>query len=257
MPLKYWTREAAAALHRQVPRNLDWYRSGEGVPPIPPGTKPEREAAINIQPFGADLQLGDGPKHDRVNAQIVYNALANLTPHQASDHRLWTYLCHHEGAPYVASRWVKRKAEAEQAIESVRLHFFCYGARGLIRDNGLSRLWWLGRIAAVTAPDNPDRFLQVVLHLQDVRSALIERPSVSMNTRVLRRIYHVMDEEYERPKRPLLARDPFREWMKRLNRRGGVLLLDAIPDAELDLLLRAEATAALDAFPHSPSSPDG
>ena len=43
----------------------------------------------------------------------------------------------------------------------------------------------------------------------------------------------------------LFERDNFRNWMIALNRRGGVVLLDALPDDALNRLLRAEAKLAV------------
>ena len=114
---------------------------------------------------------------DAQNALIVYDALKYLTPHQASIERLWAYLCHFDCRQYVAARWLNRRPDNEKdAVREVRNHFFASGNRALIRDNGVSRLWWLGKIAHDVAPDGPREFLTLLLHRQDVRSALIERP---------------------------------------------------------------------------------
>ena len=114
----------------------------------------------------------------------------------------------------------------------------------MIRDNAVSRLWWLGKIAHDVAPEDPREFLTILLHRQDVRSALIERPSVSTNRRVLRRIYDVMREHWINGG-ALFGRDVFRSWMIALNRRGGVVLLDALPEEHLGQLVREEAEHAV------------
>ena len=126
-------------------------------------------------------------------------------------------------------------------------HFFASGNRALIRDNALSRLWWLGHIAYEVAPEDPPRLLQILMHRQNIRSALIERPSVSMNPEVLQAVYAVMLDHWQRDGRrsKLFDRDVFRDWMIRLNRRGGVMLLDALPPDALGELLGDEAQKAL------------
>ena len=168
-----------------------------------------------------------------------------LTPQQASDERLWAYLCHAYCPEYVAERWLlPRPTKEKDAAQKVRNHFFARDKRGLIRDNGISRLWWLGFIAHEVEQDDPGGFLERLLHRQDVRSALIERPSVSMNHRVLRAINAVMRAYWREDKR-LFERDCFRSWMMGLNRRGGVVLLDALPDQPLSCLLQGEAQRAL------------
>ena len=157
---------------------------------------------------------------------------------------MWAYLCHCDCPQYVAARWLNsRPQKDEDAAREVRNHFFAVGNRALIRDNGVSRLWWLGKIAHDVAPENPRQFLTILLHRQDVRSALIERPSVSMNRRVLREIYEVMKDHWNNGG-VLFERETFRSWMIALNRRGGVVLLDALPGEALRKLLREEVELA-------------
>ena len=101
-------------------------------------------------------------------------------------------------------------------------------------------------IAHEVEADAPHEFLERLLHRQDVRSALIERPSVSMNRQVLSSINVVMRDYWQRDK-SLFERKPFRTWMVGLNRRGGVVLLDALPKEPLAELLEEEARRALSA----------
>ncbi|MXX68830.1 MAG: hypothetical protein F4Y74_07710 [Gemmatimonadales bacterium] len=187
------------------------------------------------RPFETDVQ----------NALVVYESLSALTPHQASFERLWAYLSHCDCPQYVSWRWLQHRPEKQRdAVRKVLNHFFATGNRGIIRDNGVSRLWWLGKIAHDIASANPLEFLTILLHRQDVRSALIERPSVSMNRRVLQGIYTVMQEQWANGG-GLFERDTFRSWMVALNRRGGVVLLDSLPVQTLKRLLREEAGRAL------------
>ena len=44
----------------------------------------------------------------------------------------------------------------------------------------------------------------------------------------------------------LFAREAFRSWMIALNRRGGVVLLDTLPEEALGRLLRGEARLAVE-----------
>ena len=136
--------------------------------------------------------MGEGQPSDSDvdNALVVYGELSQLTPHQASIERMWAHMCHFECPKYVATRWLKvsdPKIQKEAARTKLEITFFAGGTRALIRDNGVSRLWWLGKTAADIAPEDPRKFLTILLYRQDVRSALIERPSISMNKRLLRR----------------------------------------------------------------------
>lgn len=248
--LHYYTGAALASLRTQVPQHLDWYFTGANDPPEPSDVeKPTGTtylAAVELAP------LLDGTGHSTVqdpkNAISVYGALRDLKPKDAADERLWVHLCHCDCATYIRQRWLHdRPSKDDDAVRKVHSHFFASGNRALIRDNAISRLWWLGHIAYEVAPDDPPLFLEILMHRQDIRSALIERPSVSMNPEVLRAIYAVMLDHWQRfgRKGDLFDREVFRDWMVRLNRRGGVLLLDALPTETLDELLRDEATKAL------------
>ena len=246
--LRYFTGEAVEELRSGVADRLDWYYAPDGGGP--PGRLPDdawRETSIDAEPLAG--RLGRGRGRDAANALLVFGALDMLTPQQASDERFWTWMSHCECADYVSDRWLgRRPKDRDRAVRDVGNHFFARDGRALVRDHGVSRLWWLGRIARETHPDDPALFLEIVLHRQDVRSALIERPGVSTNRDVLRGVFRVMREHWEAD-RTLFRREAFRAWMVGLNRRGGVLLLDALPEAALDALLREEAARALEAHP--------
>lgn len=243
--LYYYTVKAVEALRESVLARLDWYyQPTQPCPQVSP--MDVRESRLAAPDLGILTVNSTRPSRtDGENALKVYSALSALTPHQASDERLWVYLCHQVCPEYVAGRWLTNRPDNdERAVQEVRNHFFAVGNRALIRDNGLSRLWWLGRIATEVAPQSPDEFLTILLHRQDVRSALIERPSVSMNRRVLRVIYEEMRQHWTDGGR-IFEREIFRSWMRALNRRGGVILLDALPDNALADLVHEEAERAL------------
>ena len=249
--LRYYTTATVESLRDSVEKRLDWYYAPRSGPADPELKAPSaiRESRLDAQSFVEKLTLPAGAVGiaDGKSALTVYAALKKLTPQHASDERLWTYLCHMECPDYVSGRWLSpRPGKDEEAARRVRNHFFARGNRALVRDNGLSRLWWLGFIACDVEPEAPGAFLERLLHRQDVRSALIERPSVSMNRRVLRSINAVMRNYWNRD-RTLFERKTFRNWMIGLNRRGGVVLLDALPEGLLVNLVEAEAKRALSA----------
>lgn len=257
--LKYFSGGAVEQLYRSVEQHLNWYYSPSDQASFIGSLRDTiRESRRRDTTLKNVLETGHEPSQDdATNAMILYGqtSLKDLQPQEAADERLWVYLCHMDSPQYVAGRWLKdRPADDKLASARVRNHFFARNNRAIIRDNGLSRLWWLGCIAYEASPDDPRKFLEIILHRQDLRSALIERPSVSMNLRVLRAVYGVMEEHWDSAKQSadstgkassLFSREVFRDWMIRLNRRGGVVLLDALDDQELAKLVRFEADAAL------------
>lgn len=252
MTLHYYRQAIVDDYFDHVEQNLDWYYEPNGQAPKPKETYTTRSAPIEARDLSKLLKPQDTKpsETDADNALLVYEALDELSPHQATDERLWAYLCHNSCSAYVAWRWLGRRPDGnEGAAKKVRNHFFARrnGSRSLVRDNGVSRLWWLGYIAHQIDPEDPSSFLEILLHRQDVRSALIERPAVSMNLDVLKVIYSVMQEHWQQDMRGLFARGTFRTWMVNINRRGGVVLLDALPETALAALLRDEAARALKA----------
>ena len=246
--IRYYTSEALEQLRNSVDNNLDWYYAPNGVLPAALPPNGVREASLPAPTLAGSLKVDEEqpPASDAENALLAFRELSRLTPHQASIERMWVHMCHCECPKYVTSRWLNQRPENHQeAAKKVRNHFFAGGSRALIRDNGVSRLWWLGKTANDIAPEDPREFLTILLYRQDVRSALIERPSISMNKRLLRGIYKVMQEHWHGGKE-LFKRKIFRTWMVALNRRGGVVLLDALPEELLMRLLREEAEQALD-----------
>ena len=246
--IRYFTSEALEQLRNSVGEHLDWYYAPYGILPATLSPSGVREANLPAPALSGSLAVDDKQPAatDVDNALLVFRELSRLTPHQASIERMWVHMCHCECPNYVTARWLNQRPENDQdAAKKVRNHFFAGGSRALIRDNGVSRLWWLGKTANEIAPQDPREFLTILLYRQDVRSALIERPSISMNKRLLRGIYRVM-QEYWSGGKELFQRKIFRTWMIALNRRGGVVLLDALPEETLMRLLREEAAQALD-----------
>ena len=242
MTLLYYRQEIVDDYFDRVEENLDWYYDPAGKAPEPKETWTTKSAPLDAQDLAALLKPCDtrAPETDGANALLVYGALRELSPHQATDERLWAYFCHNACSEYVAWRWLARRPDdAEAAARKVRNHFFARrnGSRSLVRDNGVARLWWLGHIAHQVGSDSPASFLEILLHRQDVRSALIERPAVSMNLEVLKAIYGVMLEHWQGETKNLFRREAFRTWMVNVNRRGGVVLLDALPSNALAALL--------------------
>lgn len=75
---------------------------------------------------------------DLTSAIAIYEAYENLTPMQASDERLWTYLSHVDLFGYLQDRW-----DGELTSKYVLDHWFIRSTKqsNLLSDN-LSGMWW-------------------------------------------------------------------------------------------------------------------
>ena len=247
--VSYYTFDAISELRYSIESRTEWYTSTQAEQLEVLISNPIRTTEIQFVDFANRLIYKNDSvvQNDGYNAMVVFEALSKLTPHQASDERLWTYICHTHCKEYVVRPWLQL-TEGQNIVDRIKNHFFVNANRGLVRDNGISRLWWLGYIAHKTAPKEPERFLEVILYRQDVRAALIERPSVSRNYKVLRTIYEIMKTDFATHDRTLFRRSVFRKLMMALNRRGGMILLDSLSEADLEELVKVEADIAINEF---------
>ena len=116
MGLRYCTSDSLESLRHAVPDRLDWYYSPDTEPTPQFGTFGFRESKLKAPRLADGLVTdADSPSiTDVENALNVYEALSELTPHQASIERLWVYLCHFDCPQYVAARWLKQRPERKK-----------------------------------------------------------------------------------------------------------------------------------------------
>lgn len=187
---------------------------------------------------------------DARDSLSFHSMLDMLTPQQAADHRLWVGLTHFELYEYVRRRWDSPRlatssddGHRERKVRYVRTHWFVSGARGLVRDNGVSRLWWMGRILKLIAEEarlDPSEVGEILFERADVRAQLIERPATASNIKLAAEITSVLRSE-----RQLIERATFRRWMIALNQLGGIILLDALRRDDLRRVVHEQANLAL------------
>jgi Family of unknown function (DUF6339) len=156
-------------------------------------------------------------------------ALVGVTAYLARDERLWTRLSHIELIQYGRVRW-PIPSDDEKAIAHIRKHFFGAGARGIERDNLVSRLWWMTEICSKVVNLSLEDALTAFLYQSDVRANIVERPTTSQNPIILSAVVNKLHDSYLKDK-SLYERTKFRSVMKKLNIEGGTRLLEAL-DAE-------------------------
>lgn len=97
---------------------------------------------IEVEENFPDLHADVEGKYDFDNARKLFEYFKNITPTQASDSRLWTYLALVECSKYLKVRWSLKGTEEKQK-QSILTHWYIpyLSARTLSR-HGLSWLWW-------------------------------------------------------------------------------------------------------------------
>ena len=159
------------------------YESGNaGALPVSDSPEDVRETMIEISEGLRDCISLPEKNNDRdaENCVSICEALKFLTLQQAADKPS-------QKSDEADSEWHERK------IRHVETHYFVDGARGLsvggarglIRGNAISRLFWMGRIAERCHPHfSQTQALQILLKRADVRANLLERPTLSMSVEI-------------------------------------------------------------------------
>jgi Family of unknown function (DUF6339) len=221
MSLKYITDEALAQLRAAVPANAIRYeQSANWLDSYMAGKRFVAETRIAVESL-PQLGTQDGSREDAKNAIALYQALANLTPVQAMDERLWAYLCHSTYWSYMVARW----GTAKPGVIIDRFFLKGGGIGSLVR-NGISRLWWSAFLTYDVTRSDPFELTRVLFSVQDIQTGLLQR-SLGKSASVRRAAL-----EYFRlnaSKIDLIgASKAIQQFMRDLNTAGGVYLLDAL-----------------------------
>jgi Family of unknown function (DUF6339) len=218
-------------LFEKIAENLDTYRVGS-FDALSSDTSLFLVSACQLDEEKAlQVTCTDDDENEVACCLAISGGLKGVTAYLARDERLWTRLTHIEFLEYSRTRWPIPQDD-ERAISHIRKHFFSRGARGLERDNAISRLWWMTAICSRVEGLPLEGALEAFLHQSDVRANIIERPTTSQNPTVLSAVVNKLHESYHGD-RGLYERSKFREVMKRLNIEGGVRLLETLDFPEM------------------------
>ena len=242
-------------LRAHIRVNLDRYRVGEFGELLDPANLNQSyfelsEGNIDLNMFKALSAPEKNDYKEAENAEVVFNALTELSPYHAKDERLWVYLCHTVGLAHIRKRHRKIfDADPEKAVKEIEKVFFVVGGlRGFERTNALARLWSYGNIASKNLGVPLKQTLEVFLHQTDVRAQIVERPSTFVNPAVFSALMRFMTIQYKDIKSRELFFNrkegvmPFyRKLFARLNELGGVTLLGAMNPSALDKIMNLAA----------------
>ncbi|MBK37034.1 MAG: hypothetical protein CME26_16085 [Gemmatimonadetes bacterium] len=249
MAIPYLTKRALDNLRRSIPDNLQRYRTrgfDEGyLEELENPATRILENSSDITDLGYQLKLSNGnlgpgkAKYDPENSRLVHEALHDLTPLQARDERIWSYLCHVTCSDYVRNRWPvpDNRTEKDQEANIINHYFIKRGAPSVERDNAISRLWWSAHIASKAEGFDLDEALEVLFYRQIVREHLVGRPGVTANPGLFTAILRRLRTSYDTEKKMLFEEERFMPFMKAINDIGGVQLLEVLGPEDLDELI--------------------
>lgn len=233
MTIRYLKDGMVAQLRKSITENLDLYRAGNFefldldsslTHDLPLDTHDSALAKIKMPSNMEDFEVE--------NCLALHEYLAELSPYEARDERLWTYLTHTTLLEYTRARWPIPQ-EDDKAVAYISAHFFARTNRQIERDNAASRLWWMAHLCTRVEGIAQKDALEAFLFRSDVRANIIERPTVAQSTNVFGVILKSLVKSASGQK-ALFERTTFRKVMMELNSIGGFKLLDALPEPELD-----------------------
>lgn len=236
MLLGYFTEEAYDNLLHDIPQNSEYYAGDEDWLPLYFGGQEGffKNSTVDVSVFTPTYTPGkkdDAQKtqEDLVNTRILYDAFKNLTPLQASNKFMWTYLCHAipEYRAYIRDRWMQEERE-----NTIKNRFFVTTPGSLLNDNALSRLWWYGHLTYDRKNSNHYALTEVLLTNQTICTDVMDtfnRMNYDRMRGVLLAIKDFKDEVSDNEG----ITDYFRECKKYLNHYAAVTTLEYLESEEI------------------------
>jgi hypothetical protein len=244
MNLKFISNRALSQLRDGIEKNRETYLSGRAKDLLPALDTGILESRIETNEAPKLEMPSNGKLNDAENVRRIYQWLHNLTPVQASDPRLWVYLTHGPYADYTAARWPI--SVDTNVVDRVRDRYFLEG-EGLasVVRNSVARLWWFGYLTRDSNEADPFELADILLSLQDIQVAFLER-AIGRSPRILHgslRLWKkLISERGNIPQQGPIVQ----KWAKLIRLHGGVVLLDALPDQQLQNVIWLKLGNALD-----------
>ncbi len=239
MYLGYFTAEAYDRLLSDVDTNLEKYKSGEEWVKQYFGNDDyfRVSKSVNVLSFNPYYVPGvktdeQKSKEDLNNVRLLYEAFKSLTPLQASNKYMWTYLCHEntECRKYIMDRWITEPRE-----NTVRTRFFVKNNSDLLNDNALSRLWWYGYLTYDEENKNHYALTEILLMNQTICTDVIDTIN-RMNFNRIKGLLLAIKEFRELIGEKEGITDYVRSCNKYLNRYAAVTTLELLEADEMKKL---------------------
>jgi hypothetical protein len=191
-----------------------------------------QEFGKEMSPIELDMSFVNPTDSDITNAKIVYEKLKFLTDSQASQERLWAALCHDMFWDYMQYRWPLSASKRSKVNYVLDHYFFSSSSRGKY-FNGLSRLWWLGRLTYDSSRENPYEVLEYLGRDISGRFYPLFAGHIYSNNPTVFREFMDGIFMYEQEIGKYMGREQFKYLMKKVDLLGGGIQLDYLADVGL------------------------
>jgi len=236
MLLSYFTEEAYDKLINSVNENNEKYMTDEEWLNsfLGNGSYFRTSGTVDMHRFVPSYTPGkksgsQKSREDLVNTRLMYEAFKELTPLQASNKYMWTYLCHTipEYRKYITDRWLTDTRE-----NTVRTRFFVTDSKSSLFDNALSRLWWYGYLTYdEDNRANPYALTEILLTNQTICTDFTDTRNSMNPVRARGVLYALKDYTDEFGSMGLI--DKFRSLNKYLNMKAAVTVFDFLSQDEI------------------------
>lgn len=166
------------------------------------------------------------------NTKIIYDTFRSLTPTQASDPRLWTYLTHVTFWEYMQKRWPVKEQSRDKKQNYIKDRYLIPSANlRTLTHNGISRLWWFGYLTYDENRENPWELTETLLKGTDLPTSLLER-AIGSNKNIRNGVLEFFCENPD-----LITSKSVQDILKMLNLVGGVKNLPFLEASEIKDIL--------------------
>lgn len=236
MLLGYFTEEAYDKLLHDIPQNTKQYSTDDDWLPTYFGSSDNyyKMSSVDVGIFKPHYNQGkkddeQKSKEDLINTRMIYDAFHALTPLQASNKYMWTYLCHAvpEYRAYIRDRWLQEERE-----NTIKSRFFVTTPGSLLNDNALSRLWWYGHLTFDRNNSNHYALTEILLTNQTICTDVMDTFN-RMNFDRMRGVLLAIKDFREELAENEGITDYFRECKKYLNHYAAVTTLEFLNSDEI------------------------
>lgn len=237
MLLGYFTEEAYDNLLHDIPQNSEYY-TGDKEDWLSSYFRGKddyyKTSSVDVGEFTPEYTQGgksdvQKTQDDLVNTRLLYDAFKGLTPLQASNKYMWTYLCHAvpKYRAYIRDRWMQEERE-----NTIKNRFFVTTPGSLLNDNALSRLWWYGHLTYDKVNSNHYELTEVLLTNQTICTDVMDTFN-RMNYDRMRGVLLAIKDFKEELSANEGITDYFRECKKYLNHYAAVTTLEYLGSEEI------------------------
>ena len=126
------------------------------------------------------------------------------------------------------------KKEKQKLRKHVKSHWFATSVRGRLRDNAISRLWWMAELANSADKTDYKTKLNQILFNSDYRANLLERTTTASSAKLLACITEISHEDSDIK----FERSNFRNFMRTVDLVGKRTSLPSLSPGELKKILK-------------------